>query len=80
MTTNKIPQAGGHVWTEMPTPDALADEAMALHHILDLLIRVNFPPHKPVRVDLAMDLVPLLVNTCERARRLACDIDRLARS
>ena len=75
---NHIPAPASLEYVTMPTPDQLSVEAMAIHHIIDLVLRVNFPPGKPVRGDYACDLLPLLRFAEERVRRLAIDIDRLA--
>ena len=78
---NELPQ-GGLVYVEMPDPDQLAEQVMAIHHILELLIAQHYTPTglEGQRADIATDVVPILRHVSEQARLAACSIDRLARA
>ena len=78
---NDLPQ-GGMVYVQMPDPDKLAEQVMAIHHILELLIAQHYTPTglEGQRADIATDVVPILRHVSEQARLAACSIDRLARA
>ena len=73
---------GGLVYVDLPDPDRLAEEAMAIKNVLELLIVTNTPPVKNWLHDRSFNGATLSVlNHCvDRAAQLGRDIDRLARA
>lgn len=66
----------------VPAPEMVADDVMALHTILDLLIAQHFTPTSPlggVNGLIASEVLPILQHVSEQARRAACNIEHLAR-
>lgn len=76
---NTLP-TGGMVYVNMPTPEQLAEDAMALHVILENLLLAHFGPRKGHNAVITTYVEPVLQFVSERARRLGNDIDRLARA
>ncbi len=78
---NDLPQ-GGMIYVQMPIPENLAEQVMAIHHVLQLLITSNTPPVKDWRNGKSFDgeTLTVLRQVAEQARLAACDIDRLARA
>ena len=71
---------GGMVYANMPTPDQLSSDAMAIHVILENLLLAHFGPGKNHNASVTTYVEPVLRFVSERARQLGNDIDRLARS
>ena len=71
---------GGMVYVSMPTPEKLAEDAMAIHVILENLLLAHFGPRKSHNATITTYVEPVLRFVSEQARRLGNDIDRLARS
>ena len=80
MTLNRIP-AGGPVWLPMPDPERLAEQAMAVHHIIRLLVDDRLSRASLTRgCELRGETMTVLNDCAERCGQLARDIDRLARA
>jgi hypothetical protein len=76
---NHIP-SGGLVYVPLPDPERLSEQAMALHHILVMLIEDRLRRAPTLRgCELKGDTMTILNDCAERCRVLACDIERLAR-
>jgi hypothetical protein len=65
----------------IPSPEQVAKDVMALHHVLELLIAdLSHTPHPlaGLNASLSSKVLPILNNVSEQARRAACNIDHLA--
>ena len=81
MTGLKVVQREVLVTVAIPSPEQVAQDVMALHKILEMLIAEHYTPKglEGQRGDIASGVVPVLRHVSEQARRAAINIDHLAR-
>ena len=71
---------GGMVYVSLPSPDALAENAMRIHHTIDLLLAAHLGPGCGKNAIWTGEIKSVLEMCSDLARRLGCDIDRLAQA
>ena len=80
---NNLP-SGETMWVQMPHPETMAEQAMAIHHILNMLVddRLNRAREAGVfkPCEFKGETMTVLRDCAERCAQLGRDIDRLARA
>lgn len=65
----------------IPEPEQVAQDVMALHHVLEVLIAEHYTPKHPlqgINAEISSKVLPILRHVSEQARRAAINIEHLA--